>query len=85
MIDYHECPKCSEECVVRTVKKETENQNRPFISCPECETFCWLDLGLCRRCSKPLRETKTKKQNQNYGRRFRACPDNCAGSFKWID
>ncbi len=85
MRECYPCPKCYEDCVICVVKRPTENQNRPFISCSECETFCWLDLGFCRRCSKPLKETRVKKQNQNYGKRFRACPDNCAGSFKWLD
>jgi GRF zinc finger len=85
MTDYHPCPKCSEECAVRIVKKETENHNRPFISCSECETFCWLDQGYCKRCSKPLVVRTVKKESRNHGRKFRACPGNCAASFKWVD
>lgn len=83
MSNNHPCPNCGNECGIRKVKKETANQGRLFISCKECETFCWLDLGCCSRCNSPLMEMTVKKEGHNQGRKFRCCPNHCVGSFKW--
>ena len=84
-MDYHPCPNCNEECEILKVKKPTPNQNRPYISCQQCETFCWVDLGFCSRCSSPMKEFTVKKDGRNHGRTFRRCPNNCVGSFTWAD
>ncbi len=84
-LDFHPCPNCNEECRILKVRKPTPNQGRPFISCRECETFCWMDLGYCSKCNSPMEGATVKKEGPNQGRRFRCCPNNCVGSFRWAD
>ena len=74
------CPKCEEDLIVRTVKKENRNHGREFISCDACNVFEWLDLPACKTCHRRLYEAKAKKTQ----RWFRACPSGCKASFKWL-
>ncbi|CAN0440128.1 unnamed protein product, partial [Hapterophycus canaliculatus] len=43
------CPGHSEECVLRTVRKEGPNQGKQFYACPrsdrneQCNMFSWVD------------------------------------------
>ena len=79
------CPRCGcADAWGNIVKKEGDNQGRPFLSCPKCDAFFWLDLGECRKCGSPLSEWSVKKEGRNKGRRFRSCGNHCKGSFTWV-
>jgi hypothetical protein len=81
---HHKCPHCHEKLPVHTVKKDGPNKGRPFISCWDCETLYWMDVGECKQCGAPMRENVVRKEGKNYGRKFKCCPNDCQGSFRWV-
>ena len=81
-LKFARCPKCEKSLIVNTVKKDSPNKGREFLSCKECNLFEWQDMPVCLGCGLRQYEAASKKEGKNYGRVFRSCPNHC--NFKWI-
>ena len=80
---FTDCPECFKKARVMNATT-MKNYGRPFLSCPNCSLFKWLDIPKCDFCGEETYEAYVRG-GKNKGRKYRTCPNRCPHSFKWLD